>query len=237
MHAMKTTSENFWQMKADRQGFTLMELLVVVSVMLVIMGLGVPLATGLMGPMNFNSSVARVSNLIDQARQYAVTQNTHVWVAFHQSGAGGGGRGLERVAVALIASEDGTNPLNWSQTVVLPADGLQMIHKLEWALATRIETRAAVESFVRVGTSPRETGEPLAGSLIFRIRNPEGGAMLEFDQVILFTPRGEALVGEAPVGFADLVLQPVRGAGRADQANFAIIQVNALTGFSRVYRQ
>ena len=63
-----------------------------------------------------------------------------------------------------------------------------------------------------------------------------GGGRLDFSQVAVFTPRGEAAVGPSPVAFADIGLRPVRTAGSADP-NVAIIQMSGLTGVQRVYRQ
>jgi prepilin-type N-terminal cleavage/methylation domain-containing protein len=220
---------------ASLRAFTLIELLVVVTIMVVIMSVGAPLATSLFGPANFNKNVAKVSNLLEQARQYAITQNTYVWVAFHQN-AGTTSSLQDQVAIAVIASRDGTNFLGWSGIQSVPNDNLDLINKVEWVTATRLENIASVSAFANPDNRPSQTGVDLASGLDFRIRNLGGGSDLSFTRAIVFSPRGEAYVEDSPVAYTDLVLQPQRGKQK-DANNYAIIQVNGLTGTTRVYRQ
>jgi prepilin-type N-terminal cleavage/methylation domain-containing protein len=224
-----------------RAGFTLIELLSVVTLMLVLVGIATPFLSRFMGPANFTQNVTKVSILLEQARQHAVTQNTYVWVAFCQSSGGANpAYPEERIAVAILASTDGTNPFDWSSpttaSVPSPTQNIALISKLEWLKSTRIEDTSAVSSFGTTAKKPTHPGVELYQNLTFLITPPGSSSPLEFDRVLVFSPQGDARVSDSPVAFADFALQPMRG-NQDDQSNFAIFQISGLTGLSRIYRQ
>jgi hypothetical protein len=137
------------------------------------------------------------------------------------------------VAIAVIASPDGTNPVGWNGTVDVPGSTLQLVNKIEWMEGTQLGLSSSVSAILNPSSRPTQSGENLASDLKFRI--PVAGTMMEFDQVTAFTPRGEALVGEGLVAYADIPLEPFPAA--ADNQNVAIIQLSGITGMQRVYRQ
>jgi type II secretory pathway pseudopilin PulG len=212
--------------------FSLVELLTVMAVISLLVGLGTQLAGGVFGSGKFNANVAKASAILDQARQYAIANNTYVWVAFRQNPPMAT-RPLESVAIAVIASQDGTNPVGWNGTVDVPGSTLQLVNKIEWMEGTQLGLSSSVSAILNPPSRPTQSGENLASDLRFRI--PVAGTMVEFDQVTAFTPRGEALVGEGLVAYADIPLEPFPAA--ADNRNVAIIQLSGITGIQRVYRQ
>jgi prepilin-type N-terminal cleavage/methylation domain-containing protein len=98
-------------------GFTLIELLVVIGVMALIMALAVPAYNSIGNGANLTKSVYDLEGILDEARTYAMANNTFVWVGVLEenggqpspstpltstSGLGG------RVIVSVVASRDGT---------------------------------------------------------------------------------------------------------------------------------
>ena len=94
--------------------FTLIELLVVMGLLILIMAFVVPAVTGLKGASGASKAIYDVAGALEEARAYAVANNSYVWVgiaevdqsqndsrAFQTSGVG-------RVAMVAIASRDGS---------------------------------------------------------------------------------------------------------------------------------
>lgn len=217
------------------RGFSLVELLVVMAVMSVLLSLGAVVATGVSKAGKFNANVARLSGILDQARHYAIANNTYVWVAFHQAPAGGG-RSQDSVGIAVIASKDGTNPVGWSGTTDVPGSALEIVNRLEWMEGASLDPSASISALMDPASRPARSGQPLTGDVKFRLPLPGDNQTVTFDQVAVFTPRGEAAVGPSPIAFADIGLRPAAGVS-ASHPNVAIIQLSGLTGSQRVYRQ
>lgn len=97
-------------------GFTLVELLVVVAVMVVLMTLAIPAFNAIRGGTDFTSEVYNVAGTYDQARAYAVANNTYVLAGIFEVSApvytsgtpAVGGTGW--VVMAVIASKTGMRP-------------------------------------------------------------------------------------------------------------------------------
>lgn len=214
------------------RGFSLVELLVVMAIISLLVGLGAKIAGGASGAGKFNSNIAKASSILDQARQYAIANNTYVWVAFRQNPASAT-RPLESVAIAVIASLDGTNPVGWTGTVDVPSPTLQIVNKIEWMEGTQLGLPSDVSSVLAPASRPLQSGQTLAAAVSFRV--PVGGSPMVFDQVTVFSPRGEAAVGPNLIAYADIALQPFPTP--AANRNVAIIQLSGITGSQRVYRQ
>lgn len=102
-----------------RAGFTLLELLIVVSILTLLLILMVPAFTSLKSAGNVTDAIYGIKGLLENARTYAKANHTYVFVGFaevdssvdpsaSQQVAGNG-----RVAVAVVASKDGTRQFNY----------------------------------------------------------------------------------------------------------------------------
>lgn len=213
-----------------RRAFSLIELMVVVAIITIVATFAVPAVSNLGGSGKFNQSIATVSGLLDQARQYAIAQNTYVWVGFANEAGGAEG---DRVWLGVLASKDGTRTMT--------ADNVPLISRLQVLQNTQLP---AASPALPGGAGPAQTGADLGGGGLVTVSKP-GGGTLTFERFLRFSPSGEAQVpsgGSAdpadsfpPVNFAEFGLLPVKGSTPL-QANAAIIQVNGLTGNARVYR-
>jgi type II secretory pathway pseudopilin PulG len=211
--------------------FSLVELLTVIGIILLIAGVGAPITSGVLRGSQFSSGVARMSGLLDQARQHAIAHNTYVWVAMAdvppQDGNGEAG-----LRVAVVESTDGTNAAGWTGTADLGDERFRLVNRLDFLAGTQIGD-ASTFSLLPADLRPGRQGEEPASQLSFRIPGLGGRAATVFTHVVAFSPRGEATVGPSPVAFADIALRHAQGTA---SPNVAVIQLTGLTGTLRVYR-
>ncbi len=214
-------------------GFSLIELLVVMGVISVMLALGAQVGSGVFRSNTFSGNVAKLSGVLDQARQYAIANNTYVWVAFANE-APSADQPTGRVGIAVVASLDGTKSVGWNETVNVSSPSAQVapINKVIWLDGAKLDASASA-SDLPADNRPSETGENLAQGTKFNLRS--GGGATAFDRVAVFTPRGEAAVAPSPVAFADIAVRPAIENAGAD-SKIALIQLNGPTGAQRVYR-
>lgn len=114
------------------RAFTLIELLVVVAVIVLMMSLAVPAFNAIRGGTDFTSEVYNIAGMLDQARAYAMANNTYVLAGIievagtQDTEANPQASGTGRVTMALFASKSGVRPYNVSSSsnvAAWPASG------------------------------------------------------------------------------------------------------------------
>jgi prepilin-type N-terminal cleavage/methylation domain-containing protein len=235
----------------QQRAFTLVEMLVVISTVALLTVIAAP---ALMGPTSsgqMNKNLLELSGLLEQARQYAIAQNTYVWVVFAP---GTDSAGLKTLSVALVASNDGTDPASpssWASHAYGAAPNTQIglvskiitLHQISLLKAgvfgaTVMPSLPAVPSPV-TATANSVAGMNSSGSGIgafFNLQIPGTSTTLTFTEAVQFTSTGEVRNGSNPVDLVELDLQPQKGTG-IDANNVAVIRVNGLTGESVIYRR
>src|SRR5213076_3111109 len=97
-------------------GFTLIELLVVIGVIILVTALLTPAFTSLKSAGDVTSAAYTIKGVLEQARTYAMANNTYTWVGFYEENTTDTAPtntappypGKGRVLLAIIYSIDGT---------------------------------------------------------------------------------------------------------------------------------
>lgn len=100
--------------RVARSAFTLLELMVVIGIMAILMLMIVPAFTTIKSAKDTNSIVYMISGAFEQARTYAVANNTYVWVGFFEDDPTIGSPkspadpGIGQLTISTVASTDGS---------------------------------------------------------------------------------------------------------------------------------
>ena len=96
-------------------GFTLLELLIVVSIIGLLLVLIAPAFTYIKGGTDVTSAAYTIKGVLDTARTFAKANNTYTWVGFYEedvSSGTPGTAGIGRIVLSIVASTDGTTVYN-----------------------------------------------------------------------------------------------------------------------------
>jgi type II secretory pathway pseudopilin PulG len=199
----------------------LIELLVVVAVIVIMTGLAVPAFNAIRGGTDFASEVYNMTGTLDQARAYAVANNTYVLAGIAEVSAGQDTAaspqvsGTGRIAMAIVAAKNGTRPYqslfpnglaNWSSIYTTGTNGLalfvpvstlmtfQNIHLVDLQPST-----GASGGMIRPVVTPSYYDLPsTSGSSSTTFSWPLGAsasaARYTFKKVIEFDPQGSARI-------------------------------------------
>jgi prepilin-type N-terminal cleavage/methylation domain-containing protein len=250
-----------------RDAFTLLELLIVMAIIIILTALLAPAFTNLKSAGDVTSTAYTISGLLEQARSYAMANNTFVWVGFKEVDVSNSASvspqttGVGRVAVAIIASKDGTRGYdatnsslsNPAWTTYSNGANLVAISKLQ-----RFENIHLATTLNGFGNQPPTSGNmarPYIQSNNYVIGNaptsvtpfdwPLGSALnagqYSFQKVINFDPQGVARIQYSTntngIGaYMEIGLQQTHGTAVSSSANVAALQIDCMTGSTRKYR-
>jgi prepilin-type N-terminal cleavage/methylation domain-containing protein len=159
-------------------GFTLIELLVVLAIIIVLTALLVPAFTSMKSAGDVTNAAYTIKGVLDQARTYAMANNTYTWVGFYEEAAGAPTPTYAtppypdkgRVLLAIVASKDGTTKCedpnsNTSNRIPLTPNLIMQIDKL-----VKIENIHITD--IGAPPSPTPSPTPEASSLAARSSLP-----------------------------------------------------------------
>ena len=253
----------------DEGGFTLLELLVVMAVIAIMMVLIAPAFTALKSAGDTTSAAYTISGLLEQARAYAMANNTFVWVGFKEVDASRDSSispqiaGIGRVAIAIVASRDGTrgydatnNSLsNPAWTNYANGANLVAISKLQ-----RLENVHLASDLNGVSypppAPPSNMARPYINLNYYVIGNAAAASVTPFDwplgsalnagqysfqKVINFDPQGVARLQTSSntngIGaYMEVGLEQAHGTVVPSSPNVAALQIDCMTGSTRKYR-
>jgi type II secretory pathway pseudopilin PulG len=245
-------------------GFTLLELLAVITIMIILTALLAPAFTNLKSAGDVTSAAYTIKGVLEQARTYAMASNTYVWVGFYEEATTAASPtnaappypGKGRVLLAIVASMDGTtNSATSNRTQIGKLVKIENIHVTDIgapASPTPVPTPEASSLNARSAlpyTSP-------SASLAYQNRissddthSPDNQALFPFSaqgytfyKIIRFSPRGEPSIdvngNYALTNTAEIGLRPTHGDVVAtNNPNVVAIQFTGVGGNVKIYRR
>ena len=199
-----------------RCAFTLLELLVVIGIVAILMVLVAPAFTNIKSGNNITTAAYMIKGVLDQARTYAMANNTYTWVGFFeedvsQPSANPATAGAGRIVMSIVASKDGTTIYTGGLTS--PAVELDPTKLIQVGKLTKIDNLHLKTFPDATATPPPDTFDkrPAAGLNTARIgdtspdndslspfRYPVGSAtgtaQYIFRKAVQFSPLGEARI-------------------------------------------
>ena len=207
-----------------RGGFTLVEMLAVMAVMVILIGLSGPVVNALKNSGDVTSAAYDLSDTLTRARASALANNTYVWVGFFeedgsQSSTQPATPGKGRIVVSTVYSKDGTSIYDPNAASPVAIDPTRLgqygrLLKIDHAHLTAF----AAGSGKAVAGSGSFAGRPPAGdpslddsassrnldrisdqnpaACKYTFAYPLGSASAQytFTKMIQFSPRGEARI-------------------------------------------
>jgi len=221
-------------------GFSLMELLVVIAIIVLITGLMLPAFTSIKSGSDVTSAAYTTKGMLDQARTYAMANDTYTAVGFAGSIGNTPASVTGQVYTATLASTDGTangfaNGSYKQLGKLLKFDNTH-IHDTGTPTndGTDFESRPTVAAAYRISTAA-------AGAYTITVQG------VTFSLWIQFSPRGEAMLGgnSAITQYMEVGLFPTHCTSLASSqdangkwlGNIVAIQVSGFSGSVRVYRR
>jgi Tfp pilus assembly protein FimT len=209
--------------RAASGAFTIVELLVVTGIIALLLVLVVPAFTNIKSAGDVTSGAYTIKGVLEQARSYAMANNTYTWVGF----AGSIGTPVTgQVSIAVIASTDGTSSGTGAQLGKLIQ--LQNTHIGDTGVpsnnGTEFESRPNVPPAYRISSAG--SGPP------FTLQQTT------FTRWVRFSPRGEALVSGATqiARYVEVGVLPTNGSTLATP-NIVAIEIGGSGGSLKIYRR
>jgi prepilin-type N-terminal cleavage/methylation domain-containing protein len=251
--------------------FTLVEMLVVMAVIAVIVSLTGPVMTSLQDASNINRAVYDISGLFTQARAYALSNNTYVYVGIteidpNQSASTKPRKaGVGKIVLAVIASRDGTSgytasdvSTTWPQAynanrffLIGKAQAYDNLHLVDLGQRPDSGTMARPPYNNSDPIAPKANLGNTACISATPFAYPVGAAAdsvdYAFTKVIQFSPQGVARIqmtdnSDIVAPWLEMGLQQSHGTAApalqppVKTGAVAAIQINGVTGATRIYR-
>jgi prepilin-type N-terminal cleavage/methylation domain-containing protein len=243
-----------------QHGFTLIELMVVIAIMVLVVAFIAPAFTSLKGGGDVTSAAYTIKGVLDQARTYAMANNTYTWVGFFEENVASttpGTPGFGRLVMSVVASNDGTIIYTSSSPGTIDTTKLMQVGKLTKIdnvhLWTHTDTpltptgstfgyRPNVTSTYCIG----DTSPPNSTGTLFQypVGSPAPTAQYNFLKGVQFSPGGLAQVinsttSYSPQTAAEIALEPTHGnvTPTSIPANVVAIQFTGVGGNVAIYRR
>jgi type II secretory pathway pseudopilin PulG len=219
-------------------GFSLVELLAVMSLIVILTALTAPAVTSFLGARGMTRAISEIVSLVETARNEAMTTQSLVWLCLEQ---GVDDEGNEELRAVILAPIDST-PTTVSQAgkVAISSTGAES-PVFRWRGLKLVALSALPE--ILALAPPETVSEALAAQRPQPFRSGVTKTSVINYQTIAFTPQGYAMLTAVPkittpyVKMIDLGLQRTRGGGGTDRPNCAGLLLNGFNGQIQVLRR
>ena len=207
--------------------FSLIELLTVVAILGVMMAASVPAFSFLKRTGDISSAAYDIASVLDQARSYAMANNTYVFVGFAERDQTDVNKaGVGQVVMAAMGSKNGSRSFGANNANLASLSRLRKLPNIR--LAEDVPNagglaRPAVQSAFRVANGA------------FSAQDSFTASGLKFDKIIQFDPRGMAAIQSSTVAVPQWMEIGLAGAAGSSE-NSAAVVVDGVTGTAKIYR-
>jgi prepilin-type N-terminal cleavage/methylation domain-containing protein len=217
-----------------QRGFSLVELLVVVGIMSILATITTLSVTGIKTSGNANNAILTIGAFIDQCRQYALANNTYVYVGIYQNPATSGA--ASEVWLAAVASSDGTDISSGGQSSITVGTNARAITKLVRLsgvdLQSAIQSQFATTANWTVPSGVADISQPGTTTI-----GPLGAANTKLPVTFYFSPDGAASTNGTVSTCLAFGIEVTAGSSSSHHRNPAVFQIAGLTGLTKIYRQ
>jgi len=205
-------------------GFSLVEILVVMAIFGILVGVTLPAFNNIGKAGSLTKAGADVASLLEQARTYAMANNTYVWVGFHPED------NESKIAIAVVASRNGGASLT-NTDASSASSGLVQLGSIRNLGGVKVSTVPPTPG--RPESDP--AGRLGAGSnAIISFSTKSGGKNRAFNTYVLqFNSRGEARI---TTNNLSRVIEIGLTESSGSTNNFAVVQLGGLSGGVTVFR-
>jgi len=244
------------ELRERSRAFTLIELLIVMGIIAILLVLLAPAFTTLKSAGDVTSAANTIKGVLDQARTYAMANNTYSWVGFYEEVVSTPSTnpptpGTGRIVMSIVASKDGTMmytaPLT-SVVTLTPANLIQVgkltkidnVHLKTFAAGSGTAPADTFATRPAVGSTAAQIGDNAPPNPSLTFQYPVGStAQYTFTKAVQFNPRGEAVIDNSnytstPV--SEIGIQPTHGL-TLSLTNNSAIQLTGMSGDVKIYRQ
>jgi type II secretory pathway pseudopilin PulG len=224
------------------------------GIIILLAALVIPAMNTIKGAGDITKTASDLSDLIQQARAYAMGNNTYVYLGLKEVDqmAGGYTDGKGQIIAAIIASKTGQRPLSTpgSTTPTALSNDTNTITAL--SRLQRFDNTHLAGSVSEINTSGGMTNMATANTADLGATDatttfqwPVGNPKTTFNKVIEIDPQGVARLQSASVTSLDQIqnwieipLQPSKGSAgvAANEKNAADLQIDGMTGNVQIFR-
>ena len=213
-------STNHPRITARNAGFSLVELLIVISIFTLMAVLVRPAIVSLASAGSFTSNVANMNDIVQQARAAACAQNTFVWLGLATAST----NGSPSVVVAAVAGKSGlSSDYGAGNTYPIMKPIFLRNTQLVSSAGSKFSSFSSQPGYVSSTTDCLNPATPFTNY-------PQTIAGATFQSVIEFSPDGEVVINANSATISKVSIGLQAGPVAAVNSQVALIQISGSSG-------